>query len=326
MRKYNILVTGVGAIIGYGIISSIRKSRYDCFIVGMDIYYDAVGQVWCDEFVQADLAADDHYIDFLKSVIEKYRIDLVFFGTEQEIQKCNEDRKQLGSCIEKLVLNSEEVISLSEDKWATMCFLKDHGLNYIRSSVDMEFVQAKEEFGLPLLLKPRRSYASKGIRVVTEEEEFDAWKKEQGKQFMVQEFVGDDEHEYTAATFGFGDGTGLQPVVMRRKLSKAGATDKAFIESVPEINKEIEQLVRELKPLGPTNFQFRLHKGDYLLLEINPRISASTSIRMAFGYNEAELCIEYFLERHRLENRKIRFGRAFRYITEAVLYDDGSHF
>ena len=324
MRKYTILVTGVGAIIGYGIISSLRKSRYDCRIIGMDIYEDAVGQVWCDEFLQAVLAADDHYIDFLKNVMDKYRVDLVFFGTEQEIQKCNANRKVLGSYVDRLVLNREDIIALTEDKWQTMCFLRDHGINYIRGSVSADFNVAKKEYGLPLLLKPRRSYASKGIRIVSTKEEYDAWKEAQGEEFMVQEFVGDDEHEYTAATFGFVDGTCLQPIVMRRKLSKAGATDKAFIESVPAVDNEIFRIVNELKPVGPTNFQFRLHKGAYLLLEINPRISSSTSIRTAFGYNEAEMCVEYFLEHRRPENRKIRYGRAYRYITEEIIYYDSS--
>ena len=94
MRKYNILVTGVGAIIGYGVIASLRKSKYDCKIVGMDIFYDAAGQVWCDEFVQAILAADKNYISFLKEQIDRYNIDLVFFGTEQEIKKCYESKEE----------------------------------------------------------------------------------------------------------------------------------------------------------------------------------------------------------------------------------------
>ena len=76
MKKYNILVTGVGAIIGYGVIASLRKSRYDCNIVGMDIFYDAAGQVWCDEFVQAILAVDKNYIPFLKEQIDKYNKDM----------------------------------------------------------------------------------------------------------------------------------------------------------------------------------------------------------------------------------------------------------
>ena len=296
MRRYNILVTGVGAIIGYGVIASLRKSKYECFIVGMDIFYDAAGQVWCDKFVKAILAADDNYIPFLKEIIDEYKIDLVFFGTEQEIKKCYECQNELGDYYKKLVINRNNLIELTEDKWDTTCFLKDNGLNYIPSSITASFKEAKQKYGLPLLMKPRRSYASKGICKVYTAEDFNTWKEEFADQFMVQKLIGDDEHEYTAATFGFGDGSCIKPIVMRRKLSKAGATDKAIVESVPDIDKEIFAISKVLKPYGPTNFQFRLDNGRFLLLEINPRISSSTSIRTAFGYNEAEMCIEFFVK------------------------------
>lgn len=325
MKKYNILITGIGAIIGYGIISSLKASKYDCTIIGMDIFDDAAGQVWCDEFIKAIPAADINYIGFLKSVMDRYKVDLVFFGTEQEISRCFLSKEELGNYYEKLVINTDEVLHLSEDKWDTTCFLRDHGFKYIKGSISCDFYEAQRMFGLPLLLKPRRSYASKGICVVSSKDEFDKWKNEHGDQFLVQELIGDEEHEYTAAVFGFGDGNCLTPIVMRRKLSKAGATDKAIIEPVPSIDAEIFKIVSILKPLGPTNFQLRLHNGDYLLLEINPRISSSTSIRTAFGYNEAEMCIDFFLEHKRPKEKKLKTGRAYRYITEAVIYDDGNN-
>lgn len=325
MRKYNILVTGVGAIIGYGVIHSLRQSKYDCRIVGMDIFYDAAGQVWCDEFVQAILAADEEYIPFLKGIIDKYDIDLVFFGTEQEIKKCSECQKELGDYYKKLVINKKSIIDLTEDKWDTTCFLLENGIKSIPGSITASFEEAKNEFGLPLLMKPRRSYASKGICKVSTEEDYLEWQKEYKEQFMVQKLIGDDEHEYTAATFGFGDGSCLNPIVMRRKLSKAGATDKAIVEPVPEIDEEIKTISKVLKPLGPTNFQFRYDNGQFLLLEINPRISSSTSIRTAFGYNESEMCIEYFVEGKRPDNRRIKTGKAYRYIADAVEYDDSNN-
>lgn len=325
MRKYNILVTGVGAIIGYGIIASLRKSKYDCNIIGMDVFYDAAGQVWCDKFVQAIYAADKEYIPFLKKVIDKYEIDLVFFGTEQEIKKCYESQEMLGGYYKKLVINKKNLIELTEDKWETTRFLKENGLKYIPSSVTASFEEAKDEFGLPLLMKPRRSYASKGICKVNTKATFDSWKDEYADQFMVQKFVGDNEHEYTVATFGFGDGSCIKPIVMRRKLSKAGATDKAVVMPIPEIESEIREMVKVLKPLGPTNFQFRLEKEQFLLLEINPRISSSTSIRTAFGYNEAEMCIDYFVEGIRPADVELKTGRAYRYIADVVEYDDSSN-
>ena len=321
MRKYNVLVTGVGAIIGYGVISSLKRSKYDVKIVGMDIFADAVGQLWSDVFIQAIPAADPGYIPFLKKCIAEHDIDLVFFGTEQEIEKCFHCREELGDDYRKLVINKENLIDLTADKWDTTCFLMENGLDYIPSSIEADFGEAVKNFGLPLLMKPRRSYASKGIQRVYSREEFDAWKDEYGDQFMVQQLVGDEDHEYTAATFGFGDGSCISPIVLRRKLSKAGATDKAVVEVHPRLEEEVYKMVRILKPLGPTNFQFRLHEGKYLLLEINPRISSSTSIRAAFGYNEAEMCIRYFLEGERFEGPVIRMGRATRYIAEVVEYD-----
>lgn len=109
---------------------------------------------------------------------------------------------------------------------------------------------------------------------------------------------------------------------MRRKLSKAGATDKAIVEPVPDIDKEIFAISKVLKPYGPTNFQFRLDNGRFLLLEINPRISSSTSIRTAFGYNEAEMCIEFFVEGIKPSDKNIRTGKAYRYIADVVEYSD----
>ena len=111
MRKYNVLVTGVGAIIGYGIIKNLRKSKFDCNIVGMDIYADAVGQAWCDTFVQAILASDDGYVDFIKDVMDQYNIDLVMFGTEQEISRLAAAKDELSGYYDKMVLNNQVLIS-----------------------------------------------------------------------------------------------------------------------------------------------------------------------------------------------------------------------
>ena len=70
MAKLNILVTGVGAIIGYGIVNSLRMTGRELNIVGMDVYPDAVGQHFCDHFVQAKYADSVDYLDFLFDVID----------------------------------------------------------------------------------------------------------------------------------------------------------------------------------------------------------------------------------------------------------------
>lgn len=247
MKRCNVLVTGVGAIIGYGIIKSLRMSKYECNIIGMDVYGDAVGQAWTDEFVKAEWASSDDYIEFLETLIRKKEIDLVFFGTEQEIERViNSENKYL---IDKCVLNKKNLIDLSNDKWSTYKMLTAYQFPAILSSVAKDYDRIVQEMGSPFLLKPRKSYAGKGMRKINSKEEFLFWsEKISDDNYMVQKITGDDEHEYTAATFGLADGTCIKPIIMKRKLSQEGATSKAYVINNSEIEKQIYEFVHILKP------------------------------------------------------------------------------
>ncbi len=321
-RCVNILVTGVGAIIGYGIIKSIRRSGISARIIGMDIYPDAVGQHWCDEFIQAKYAVDPDYLNFLKDIIQTREIDLVFFGTEQELYRVNENRAEMANDINKIVINRGELLELSADKWLTRKFLLEHGLAEfaIPSVIEGSYGEIAALYGSEFLLKPRSSYASKGINRVSDEESFNFYRKRMGADFMAQKLIGDAEHEYTVGVFGLGDGTCMGTIALKRKLSQEGATAKAQVVNIPALNSAVERLCKVLCPIGPANLQFRMEGTHCYLLEINPRISSSTSIRAALGYNEAQMCIEYFL-RGNMIKPVVKAGRAARFIDEVVVFD-----
>ncbi len=313
---YRILITGVGAIIGYGIIKTIKMSCFNAYIVGCDIYEDAVGQKWCNKFYQAIPSASDTYISFLTDLIEKEKIDLVFFGTEQEILKCaTETFSYRNIC----VLNNRFLIHLAQDKWDTHCYLKEHFFQTIPTFIEGSYEDLSAILGNKLLLKPRNSYASKGIVEVSSKEEFIFWKKKMGTSFMAQQIVGNKQEEYTASIFGYGDGTSTNCICLRRKLGQDGATWIAEVCANETIFEEVGKLTKLLKPVGPTNYQFRIHQGNAMLLEINPRISSATSIRAIFGFNEAELCIKFWMECTKQTALEIRKGKAVRYIADLLL-------
>lgn len=318
MKKYNVLVTGVGAIIGYGIVRSLRQCRYDVNIIGMDVYPDAVGQRWCDTFIQAVWAADAGYGDFVADVIDQYKIDLVFLGLEPEIYRLCDDQDHFRGDFNKIILNNKALIDISRDKWRLYEHLNRHSVKAIKTFLTGEFDVIAKELGLPCLLKPRRSSASKGIVSIESREDFDYWKNKLGDNFMLQEIIGDDDHEYTVGVFGLGDGTLSQSITFSRKLSREGSTAKAQTVNIAELDEEVRRMTSLFKPVGPTNFQFRRHQGDYLLLEINPRFSSSLSLRTAFGFNEPEMCITYFGEKVRPSPAVITKGTAVRYIEDVV--------
>jgi carbamoyl-phosphate synthase large subunit len=114
-------------------------------------------------------------------------------------------------------------------------------------------------------------------------------------------------------------------MTLRRKLSPDGFTDKAEVADTAEFIPAMDELCRLFRPLGPTNFQFRRSTKGPKLLEINPRISSSTSIRTAFGYNESVMAMDYFLDQRDPVQPTLRRGRAVRYTDEQIFYEDGVH-
>lgn len=320
MKRYTILVTAVGAVVGYGIINSLKHSGFNPYIIGCDIFEDAVGQHFANEFVTACPAADNNYCDFLKSLIDEKEIDMVLFGIEQEIAAVYSNAEAFRGYEDKLIINRREIIPLCDDKWLTNIFLAENNLERyaIDSTIGKDFLEVSERFGLPFLIKPRRSRAGKGIVEISSEDEFYFYRNTLGDNFMAQRIVGDIDQEYTVSVFGLGDGSYINSIYMRRTLSGEGATVKAWVVDDIDLERATLEITRILKPVGPTNYQFRKEDDNVFLLEINPRISSSTSIRSSFGYNEAKMCIEYYLNKTIPTEVKIKKGRAIRYISDMV--------
>lgn len=318
---YNILVTGVGAIIGYGIVHSLRQSRYNVTIIGTDIYEDAVGKEWCDFFEQGKMANSLDYPQYLTDIIVKYDIDLVIPGIEQDINRITKEYEYFNKLNVKFAINDMQLIETASDKWLTHLALIENKFNVIPTYIEGSYIEIEKKLGNPMLLKPRKSYASKGIYKIQNIEDYNYWKFKLCNEFMVQKIVGDIDSEYTVAAFGLGDGTSSQKISLKRKLGPDGATAKAKVVDIEQLNNTVDKLVSIFKPVGPTNFQFRYHEGEFLLLEINPRISSSTSIRNSFGYNEAEMCIDFYLKNKIPNIYEIKNGLAIRYIKELIYYD-----
>jgi len=258
------------------------------------------------------------YILFLENIVEKENIDLIFFGTEQEIIKCSRYGKNF-KYRNKCVINNDFLIELAQDKWNTYEFLKENQFQTIPTFIEGGYDELSNLIGTEMLLKPRDSYASKGIIRINSAEEYNFWKKRMNKSFMVQKIVGKDNDEYTASVFGYGDGTSTNCICFRRKLGKDGATRIAEVNKNKQVIDEVQKLTKILKPLGPTNYQFRIHNNRALLLEINPRISSFTSIRTLLGYNESELSIEFWLKGKKIKNIEIKQGKVVRYLADIIL-------
>ena len=322
MKK--ILVSGASGIVGYGILRSLRQIKDKYILIGSSIYGDSVAPAFCDIFEQAPHTNSAEYLSWLIEILKRYEIDLLIPGIEIDMYHWAQHDASIRMTGAIPLLNAFDLISLCKDKWEFYNKIKQTQLSYvIDTSLSTDYDYIKDHYGLPFLLKPRHGYGSKGIVRVNTKEVFQKLRNRIGDVLMVQPIVGTDEEEYTTSAFCDGLGGYYAAMTMRRKLSSDGYTEKAEVADSSEFIAVIQDLCALLKPIGPTNFQFRLCQEGPKLLEINPRISSSTSIRSAFGYNESIMAFEYYLENKIPIQPEIRKGRAVRYTDEIIYYEDG---
>jgi carbamoyl-phosphate synthase large subunit len=318
-----ILVSGASGIVGYGTLRSLKSTGKELILIGTTIYEDSVAQSFCDIFEKAIPTDDEKYIDWLLSIIKKHNVDLIIPGIEADLYTWSSHKDLIEKAGAVVLTNNLSLIELCKDKWSFYNELSKINSPYlIKTTLDTEFSIIVEKFGLPFLLKPKRGFASKGIVKITSEEMFDLHKEQIGVILMVQEIVGNEEEEFTTSAFCDGKGSFYASMTLKRKLAKDGYTDRAETYELENIEEVLNHFCEFLKPIGPTNFQFRRHNGALKLLEINPRISSSTSIRTAFGYNESEMVVEYYLENKEPIQPNLKTGKAVRYTDDKIFFDD----
>lgn len=317
-----VLVSGASGIVGYGILRSLKRSGLNLRLVGTTIYGDSVAEGFCDILELAPPTEDIRYLDWLLTVISNHNVDLLIPGIEADVYKWAEHRTEIESGGKAVVmLNQPELISLCRDKWVFYEHFKTTSSpSVIKTSLSPNFAALADEFGVPFLLKPRIGFGSKGIVKVESWLTFQKHQSDIGPVLMAQPIMGNEDEELTASAFCDGRGGFYAQSTLRRRLANDGFTNRAEVVPLSESHDTLLSLCNFFKPVGPTNFQFRKHGGVLKLLEINPRISSATSIRTAFGYNECQMAVEYFLEKVEPFQPVIKQGRAVRYTEDFIFY------
>jgi len=313
-KQSTILVTGVGAVIGYGIIKSLRKAELPVRIVGMDIYADAYGRDLVDDFVQAVPAASEDYLPFVRRVIAEHHVDLIIPGIEADLYALWRHHTELPT---QVVLNTDQCLELSRSKLAAARYFAEQPFA-IPTLHACAYTECVARLGLPFIFKLVSSHASKGLTLISDAVAFEFFTARAGVgKCVYQPRIGSDDEEYTVAAFGDGHGGYVDSIILRRRLAQDGSTARAwFVPDDAAIRRTVDTVFEMLKPVGPTNVQLRKQDGVAYLLEINPRISSACSIRTRMGYNEPEMCVRHFLWKEALQPTVKRPGSVVRFLDD----------
>ncbi|MDI6758105.1 MAG: ATP-grasp domain-containing protein [Candidatus Omnitrophota bacterium] len=284
MRGKTILITGVGGDIGQSIIKCLKDNNTDrkIKIVGCDIDRYAASRQEVDSFLVAPFVdQEDKYVEFIKSIVKKEKIDYLIPTTEQEIIVLDKRRASFdGEC--KLLINPSYIINTFFDKYATVEFLRNNGLPCPRTYRIEDY---SGELSFPLIFKPRFGCGSKGLTIAHDRDELDFLKKSK-KDFIIQEVVGDIDEEYTACVFS--NGQDIHSIAFKRSLGYGSLSKIAELSNDVELLDLAKKIACAIDLRGSINIQVRKTVQGYIPFEINPRFSSTVYIRHYFGFRDVE--------------------------------------
>jgi carbamoyl-phosphate synthase large subunit len=342
--KKNILVTGTGGrSVGSGILHALLRSSPEVTKRWNVVSSDAMGFAWglykTRDSVLLPMAGDATYIDQLTRVLDRYRIDALVPGTQQEIDVISKNLDNIRNTT--VIINDKRLIPLMMDKYVLQEKLRDLCLPQIDTRPVSEWEKVAGQYGYPLIVKPTADTGgSKGVYLVEDVHAMKKLKQELdlSSGSCVQPYIGSPEEEYTVGVLTDKDGELIDSIVIKRELlglslltsknvggrryAVSTGYSQGYVIQHDVIQRFCEKLALDLGSRGPLNIQLRMSEGVPFVFEIHPRFSGTTPIRADVGFNEVDILLRNYLFGEKFSRLHYQFNvaaiRAFEHVIVPI--------
>jgi carbamoyl-phosphate synthase large subunit len=345
-----VLITSVGSGVGYGIVRSLRLSRRDYYIIGVNSTALSAGVFDCDAaYLVPPVSREAEFVGALVEIVGRERPDIIFPGRDPDLPVLAGLKPQLEEFRAFVMTGSHAAIQICNDKAQTHEVLSSRNMPFARTAADIEELNALINVcGFPLIAKPRFGSASLGVKVLFGEHDLagivhsdgltvfqeylipEAWGKDKSKVTLADVMDGErlrQEEELSVQVILGYEGVPLGVFASKNSLHH-GAPMAIEVVDDPVLGKQaiaLTSVLAEYGLIGPCNLQAKqVAGGDYIFFEVNPRFTGITSTRAVMGFNEVEAVYMYFVEGE-LPPSFLNFDRrqcAYRYLTESVFPSD----
>ena len=325
MEQIRVMVTGVGGGgNGEQLVKALRLAENKYYLIGADITPVSKGLYLVDSKRILPPASDSNYIETLIKVCKEEGVQALFTGSEPELKKVAAAQEEIRAEGIFLPINPKSVIDTCMDKSKTMAWLDAHGFAHPRSKTIRceEDLDSVDKF--PVVIKPSIGGGGSANAYIAQDAEelrlFGAWMLHIYSEFIVQEYVGNAECEYTVGVLNDMEGGLINSIAVRKNILTAlsnrskirsrytgemlvlsNGISQGQIGRFPEVTSQCERIALELGCRSAVNIQLRFVDGKAYVFEINPRYSGTSSFRAMVGYNEPDIMIRKYLLGERIE-------------------------
>jgi carbamoyl-phosphate synthase large subunit len=305
--RIRVLIAGIGgASLGTELLKCLSLTG-DYSVFGCDISPLAYGH-YQDGFEQTFVVSEVHYIDSILELCQRLRVDFIVPGGERPLVLLARALDRVRKAGIGLATNTYDVLAAFTDKQTTFEILEQHGFRVPRT-IALTKTDDLDQLPFPCILKPSTgSGGSSGVSIARSPDEVRAYLSpitQSGRTAVAQEYIAEDEGEFTVGVLSLPGGTVVGSIALRRlfhcKLSLAQRSEvglissgysQGLIDDFPEVRRLAESIARAIGSEGPINVQGRVQNGLLVPFEINPRFSASSYLRALAGFNEIDLYLK----------------------------------
>lgn len=312
-----VLVLGVGGNVSQGILKALSLSTLPVRVVGACVGPESMGLYTVDTAYVSPTARDPLFVPWLIETCRREGIRAVLTGVEAVVAAIAAHKPEIESATGAICLvSSPQTLAVGDDKLKTCQWLEAHNLNtprYAASEDRIGLERLVSGVGFPLIAKPRGGKSAEGILMLRTPADVDYIGTR--IDYVIEEYLGDAESEYTVGCFVDRSGAVRGSIAMLRRLHQ-GTTVFARVGEFPEVRAEAERIAAALKPVASCNVQLRMHHNRPVAFEINVRFSGTTPMRARFGFNEVEAALRHYVLDEPVTLPHVTEGIAVRYWNE----------
>ena len=302
MKK--VLVTGVGGVVGQGILRNLRQEPFDIALVGTNTSAISAGNHLCDSVHVLPYAFEPGYVPAMRAIIEREGVELVIPSTDYEVHHLMLAAGQLPAVI---AASPARTSGMCLDKYATWQELARRGLPFAASILPSAYQGQFER----TVVKPREGRGSRNIHVDP------ADPRAFPDDYVVQEFL--DGEELTTSFYVRRDGTLHGLITFARELEQGNTARCEVIDHHDGALRSMILALLEAFPFrGSCNLQTRVTTRGIVPFEINCRISGTNSVRSQFGFRDVAYTVQEYLYGRAPDAPLVSRGCAIRVIMDVI--------
>lgn len=279
-------------------------------VIGVNSESGTTGMNACDVAYVVPSVTDSDYIDSLIEVAKKENVKMIVSCFDIDLPFLAQAKERFLEHNITVIISSEEVIDIANDKYKTYLFLKDKQIltpktycSYDEAMNDLN----SNNLNYPIFIKPRWGMGSIGVYKADNLEELNFYYKSVKKQIknsylsklsssdldesvLIQEYIAGKE--FGIDIFNDLEGNFLISIEKEKLGMRSGETDGAIVIKNENLSSLSQKISKHLKHVGNLDMDVLYDGKNYYVLEFNARFGGGFPFSYLAGANLLQLLVD----------------------------------